>query len=128
MSTVKHSPTAGLSNWTRIPDGTKVRHRSEPYEGVIDGLTEFVSGPHRNPDGRTQYRVNVGAGARMLVSQDNLNILLDRDQLVMLRREKETYRRAVTERLRAAFAEDRFIPADAKPPASRGGSTPPSLE
>jgi hypothetical protein len=97
--------------WVRIPDGTKVRHRRDAYEGYIDGLTELVVGSDRNPDGKTQYRVNVGSGARQLVSENDLSILLDHNNLVMMGKEKEPYRRSVTTHLRASFEEDRFIPA-----------------
>jgi len=97
------------SSWVRIPNGTKVRHRHEAYDGVIDGLTEIVEGSQRNPDGKTQYRVNIGPGSRQLVSEDNLSILLDSENLVIIGREKEPYRRSVTTHLRAAFTEDRFI-------------------
>ena len=107
---------AGPSHWVRIPDGTKVRHRSEAYEGVIDGLTEIVSGSDRNPDGKTQYRVNVGDSTRLLVSEDHLNILLDNKNLVLLARESELYRRNITDRLRAVFAEDRFVMIGSKEP------------
>jgi hypothetical protein len=96
------------------PDGTKVRHRSEAYEGVIDGLTEIVSGSERNPDGKTQYRVNVGDSTRLLVSEHHLNILLDNKNLVLVGRESELYRQSVTNRLRAAFPEDRFVTAAGK--------------
>ena len=54
MSTNKPTTPPHPTHWVRIPDGTKVRHRSEAYEGVIDGLTEIISGSERNPDGRTQ--------------------------------------------------------------------------
>jgi hypothetical protein len=118
MSITKHGQTAIVSRWIRIPDGTRVRHRSEAYDGVIDGLTEIVSGSERNPDGKTQYRVNVGDSTRLLASEDHLNILLDSNSLVLLGREKEMYRRCITERLRSAFAEDRFIPVGGKGPAS----------
>lgn len=97
------------STWVRIPNGTKVRHRHDAYEGTIDGLTELVEGPGRNPDGKTQYRVKVGAGARQLVSEEHLNILLDQNDLVMIAKEKEEYRRFMTKRLRAAFENDRFV-------------------
>ena len=97
------------SPWVRIPDGTKVRHRHDAYEGYIDGLTEIVEGPGRNPDGKTQYRVNVGAGFRQLVPEEHLNILLGHDGLVMIGKEKEAYRRSMTQRLRASFEDDRFI-------------------
>jgi hypothetical protein len=47
--------------WTQIPNGTKVRLADGGMKGVIDGLTELVMGALRNPDGRSQYRVNVAA-------------------------------------------------------------------
>jgi hypothetical protein len=103
-----HRPLAA-STWVRIPNGTKVRHRRDAYEGFIDGLTEIVEGPERNPDGKTQYRVNVGGGVRQLVSEENLNILLDDNDLVMIGKEKEPYRRLMTTHLRASFESDRFI-------------------
>jgi hypothetical protein len=52
--------------WMKIPNGTKVRLTVGGMNGVIDGVTELVVGPGRNPDGRTQYRVNVGDPLRML--------------------------------------------------------------
>lgn len=118
MSTAKTNRPTPVERWVRIPNGTKVRHRSEAYEGVIDGLTEIVSGSERNPDGKTQYRVNVGDSTRLLVSEDHLNILLDNNNLVLLAREPELYRRSVTDRLRAVFSEDRFVIAANKVPAS----------
>ena len=118
MSTAKTNQQTSVERWVRIPDGTKVRHRSEAYEGVIDGLTEIVSGPARNPDGKTQYRVNVGDSTRLLVSEDHLNILLDNKHLVMLAREPELYRRSVTDRLRTVFSEDRFVAIGNKVAAS----------
>lgn len=99
------------SDWVRIPDGTRVKHRREGQEGVIDGLTELVTGLQRNPDGRTQYRINIGGSTRLLLVQDDLNILLDHENLVMIGREKEPYRRYVTGTLRSAFADERFIKA-----------------
>ncbi len=109
MNAIKNDRHTSVSHWVRIPDGTRVRHRSESYEGVIDGLTELVSGSERNPDGRTQYRVNVGDNTRLLVSEDHLNIVLDKMDLVLLGRESELYRKSVTDRLRAVFPEDRFV-------------------
>lgn len=118
MSNATPYQAAAKSSWVRIPDGTRVKHRHEGHEGVIDGLTEIVTGPHRNPDGRTQYRVNIGDPTRQLVTEDDLCILLDHDDLVIMGRQKEPYRRCVTESLRSVFAEDRFIkylkPFDAK--------------
>ena len=118
MSSTKTNQQPSVERWVRIPDGTKVRHRSEAYDGVIDGLTEIVSGSERNPDGKTQYRVNVGDSTRLLVSEDHLNILLDNKNLVLLARESELYRRSVTDRLRAVFSEDRFVTAADKVSAS----------
>ncbi|MGE0642626.1 MAG: hypothetical protein AB7P24_03050 [Nitrospira sp.] len=109
MTTDKSNRSSSIDQWVRIPNGTKVRHRTEAYDGIIDGLTEIVSGTDRNPDGKTQYRVNVGDSTRLLVSEDQLNILLDNKNLVVVSRESELYRRSVTNRLRAVFSEDRFV-------------------
>ncbi len=106
---MKQNPSTSESRWIRIPDGTRVRHRSEAFEGVVDGLTEIVSNSERNPDGKTQYRVKVGDSTRLLVSENHLNILLDNDNLILVGRESELYRRSVTDRLRSVFAEDRFV-------------------
>jgi len=111
-----------MNQWVRIPDGTRVRHRSEAYEGVIDGLTVIVSGAGRNPDGKTQYRVKVDGSTRMLVSEEHLNILLDKEKLVLMGRESELYRRWTTDLLRSVFAEDRFVercPADQTSPRKK---------
>lgn len=94
--------------WLPIPNGTRVKLRTETLEGVIDGLTELVTGPDRNPDGRTQYRINVGVPTRHLVAEDNLTILLGGDDLVVMLRQNEPYRRCVTEQLRDKFSADRF--------------------
>jgi len=120
MSTDKSNQPTSIDQWVRIPNGTKVRHRTEAYEGIIDGLTEIVSGADRNPDGKTQYRVNVGDSTRLLVSEDHLNILLDDKNLVFVGRESELYRRSVTNRLRAVFPEDRFVTTATKRRASSG--------
>ena len=109
MTTTMTSPSPSGNQWVRIPDGTKVRHRTEAYEGVIDGLTEIVSGTDRNPDQRTQYRVKLADSTRMLVSEDHLNILLDNDHLVIVSRESDLYRQNVTDRMRRVFGEDRFV-------------------
>jgi hypothetical protein len=85
-------------------------------------LTEIVSGSDRNPDGKTQYRVKVGDGTRLLVSENHLNILLDNKQMVLLARESELFRRSVTDRLRAVFPEDRFVTAAGKVPTARDKS------
>jgi hypothetical protein len=100
-------PQAGKT-WTRIPNGTKVRLSEGGQNGVIDGLTEFVVGTGRNPDGRTQYRVNVGDAARLLIAQDGLLILTDADGVVLMLKENIDYRRIVTEQLRGALPVDRF--------------------
>ena len=109
MDTGKQSQPHTMPSWIRIPDGTMVRHRHEAYEGFIDGLTEIAAGPNRNPDGKTQYRINIGGSTRQLVTEENLCILLDSENLVIMARQKEPYRRSVTTHLRDKFAEDRFI-------------------
>ncbi|MEC4889416.1 MAG: hypothetical protein RI101_05090 [Nitrospira sp.] len=109
MTTVSPHPARTEKPWVRIPDGTMVRHRQEGHDGIIDGLTEFVSGPERNPDGKTQYRLNVGSPTRQLVTEHDLSILLDKENLIIMARQKEPYRRSVTAHLRSAFADDRFV-------------------
>ena len=109
MPTAMSTVSLPQNQWVRIPDGTKVRHRTEGYDGVIDGLTMIVSGSGRNPDGKTQYRVKVDDSTRKLVSEDLLNILLDADRLIVVGRQSELYRRQTTNRLRSVFAEDRFV-------------------
>ncbi|MBI3357529.1 MAG: hypothetical protein HY038_12320 [Nitrospirae bacterium] len=109
MNTGKQSQPHTASSWVRIPDGTMVRHRQEAYEGFIDGLTEIAAGPNRNPDGKTQYRINIGGSTRQLVTEENLCILLDSEELVIMSRQKEPYRRSVTTQLRGKFSDDRFI-------------------
>ncbi|WP_455379119.1 hypothetical protein [Petrachloros mirabilis] len=99
------------STWVRIPNGTKVRFREGGQEGVIDGLTELVIGPARNPDGKTQYRVNVGDQDRMLVTEETLLLLTDEEGVVLMLKENSDYRRLVTDRLRAALPADCFVPA-----------------
>ena len=88
MNTPKrmNPPTRPL--WIRIPDGSMVRHRREGHGGYIDGLTELVLGPARNPDGKTQYGMNVGASTRELVVEDDLCIVIDAENLVMMRTRK----------------------------------------
>lgn len=96
-------------DWVRIPDGTMVRHRSEGHEGYIDGLTELVNGPHRNPDGRTQYRVKVGNADRKLAIEEDLLIITDATGLVVMFKQKTEYRCFVSEHLHGVFAAARFV-------------------
>jgi hypothetical protein len=105
------SGNSAARTWKRIPDGIRVRLRENAEEGVIDGLTELVVGSARNPDGRTQYRINFGHTERMLVGEDALAIVIDEQGLVLMRKEKVDYRRLVTEQLRKAFSDDRFVPS-----------------
>lgn len=101
---------AASLSWVKIPNGTKVRNRSAGTDGIVEGLTEIVTGRGRNPDGRTQYRINVaGAPAMQLAAEDDLFFLTDREGLVIMPRQHKAYRRHVTERLRASFAADRFV-------------------
>lgn len=103
------TPIKEVKTWMRIPDGTKVRLCEGGQEGVIDGLTELVVGSGRNPDGRTQYRLNVGDHARMLVAQEALFLLTDADGIVLMHKQNIEYRRIVTEQLRAVLSADRFV-------------------
>ncbi len=112
MSDGKTGRPAATSPWIRLPNGTKVRHRTEGTDGVVDGLTEIVVGPGRNPDGRTQYRIDVaGATAMQLAAEDELLLLTDKDGLVLILKQQEGYRRRITERLQATFTADRFVVA-----------------
>ena len=95
--------------WTRFPNGTKVRLLEGGQEGSIDGMTELVVGPGRNPDGRTQYRLNVGDQNRILAGQGDLAVLTDNDGLVLIAKQSIEYRRLVTAQLRAELASDRFV-------------------
>lgn len=95
-------------DWVRIPDKTKVQYRLEDHRGAVDGLTEMVTGVKRNPDGRTQYRIDVGQPQRLLAAEEDLVILLDDEGLIMMEKENAVYRQGITERLRGAFQEDRF--------------------
>lgn len=87
---------------------TKVRLIQGGQEGLIDGLTELVVGNGRNPDGRTQYRINVGAGDRVLMPQESLLVLTDAEGVVLMVKENIDYCRVVTEWLHAELPTDRF--------------------
>jgi len=110
MSESRRAANTLETKWVRIPDGTRVRLRENGEEGVIDGLTELVAGPGRNPDGRTQYRVNLGDQARTLVIEDDLLVLIDEEGMVLMAKQKTEFRRFVTARLRGVLAADRFVP------------------
>ena len=84
MSQIEAGNQRAAKTWRRIPDGIRVRLRENTQEGMIDGLTELVVGPARNPDGRTQYRVNFGQSERMLVAEDALVIVIDEEGLVLM--------------------------------------------
>ena len=104
-------PISANKPWTRFPNGTKVRLLEGGQEGFIDGMTELVVGPGRNPDGRTQYRLNVGDPSRLLAGQGDLAVLTDNDGLVLIAKQTIEYRRLVTDQLRAELASDRFVPS-----------------
>lgn len=104
-----HDGVAPGNSRLRIPNGTKVRHRLEGYEGTIDGLTAMVvKGAKLNPDRTTQYRVDVGTPRRNLAAEEDLLILLDPEGLVMMEKGQVEYRRHYTEHLRGVFTDDRF--------------------
>lgn len=106
---LNRTDTTTQKSWVRIPNGTMVRHRDGGPQGYIDGLTELGIGPGRNPDGRTQYRINTGDGERLLAIDEDLLILTDQDGLVLMLREKVPYRSYISTQLRAAFAAERFV-------------------
>jgi hypothetical protein len=111
MTEAQRASSAVQPRWIRIPDGTRVRLRENGQEGIVDGLTELVTGPGRNPDGRTQYRINLGDQARTLVIEDDLLVLIDTDGVVLMAKQKPEFRRFVTARLRGVLAADRFVPS-----------------
>ncbi|MCC2642455.1 MAG: hypothetical protein K0S45_2868 [Nitrospira sp.] len=111
VSDQKQDAPRTASQWLRIPDGTMVQHRLDGQKGHIDGLTEIVIGPTRNPDGRTQYRINVGKGDRVLIAEEDLLILTDAEGLVRMAKEKGEYRSLVSRQLRGVFEENRFVKA-----------------
>jgi len=83
MTNPKAEGLLTVKKWVRIPDGTKVRLREDGREGIIDGLTELVVSPSRNPDSRTQYRINVGNPDRTLAIEDDLLVLTDENGVVL---------------------------------------------
>jgi hypothetical protein len=97
--------------WVRIPNGTKVRIGAGGRDGTIDGLTELVTGSRRNPDGRTQYRINVGEPERTLAVEDDLVILTDSEGLVLIAKQALEYRSHVSRQLHAVLGDDRFVKA-----------------
>ena len=68
----------------------------------------MVVGPGRNPDTRTQYRINVGDPNRTPAIEDDLVVLTDEDGAVLEVKQKGKYRRMVTQELQAVLAADRF--------------------
>lgn len=109
MANLKTERSQTVKRWVRIPDGTKVRFREDGREGIVDGLTELVVGPRRNPDSQTQYRINVGDPDRTLAIEDDLLVLTDADGVVLIVKQKGEYRRVVTQQLQAVFTADRFV-------------------
>lgn len=74
-------------------------------------MREALTGPRRKPDGRTQYRMNVGTPERKLAVEEDTLILIASDGLVMIGREKIEFRRLMTEQLRGDFSDNRFTKA-----------------
>jgi len=111
---VTNPETEGLhtvKRWVRIPDGTTVRFREDGREGIIDGLTNLDVGPGRNPDSRTQDRINVGALDRTLAIADDLLVMTDADGVALMVKQKGEYRRVATQQLQAVCAADCFVKA-----------------
>ena len=91
--------------------GTRVKFRRDGREGIIDGLTELVVGPGRNPDCRTQYRVNIGDPDRTLAIEDDLLVLADEDGVVLMVKQKGEYRLVVPPTTAGSLWRDRFVKA-----------------
>jgi hypothetical protein len=53
--------------------------------------------------------MNIGAPDRQLVTEGDLSILIDDEDLVIMLRQKAPYRRAVTQSLHSVLAPDRFV-------------------
>ena len=88
MPNLKAEALQPVNRWVRILDGTKVRFRGDGREGIIDGLTELVDGPGRNPDSRTYHHINVGDPDRTQASEDDLLVLTDENGVVLTVRQK----------------------------------------
>lgn len=70
-----------MTSWKRFPDGTRVRHLRDHYEGWIDGLTR-LKGSETNPDGETQYRIRIRTQSkRNLSSHDKLEDCKDTERI-----------------------------------------------
>jgi|CXWL01.1.fsa_nt_gi hypothetical protein len=70
-----------MTGWKPFPDGTRVRHRCDHYEGWIDGLTR-LNGSETNPDGKTQYRIRIQTQReRNLSSHDKLEDCKDTERI-----------------------------------------------
>lgn len=110
MDVERSGPQASERTWLRLPNGTKVRHREEGYEGIIDGVTEIVDkGAILNPDHKSQYRVHVGEPQRKLAGEDELLIMSDREGLMMIGKQPAGYRKQVTEWFRSRYSEEKFV-------------------
>ena len=109
MKPVKPVQPRTATAWVRIPDGTKVKHRHEGHGEFNDALTKIVGRAYRNAEGKTQYRMNIGAPDRQRVTEGDLSILIDDEDLVIMLRQKAPYRRAVTQSLHSVLAPDRFV-------------------
>jgi hypothetical protein len=96
-------------SWRRIPDGVRVRHQTNGDEGMIDGITQIVEGPRRNPDRLTQYRIDVGGSTRKLAAEEELLIVVDDGGLVVMLKQPAEYRQFVTAQLRMTWKDDRFV-------------------
>lgn len=72
-----------MKSWKPLPEGTRVKHRIEGYEGWIDyPLTECHDGKKVNPDGKTLYRIRVHAQkGRKLAAQHELDDCKDTERL-----------------------------------------------
>ena len=71
-----------MTGWKPFPDGTRVRHLCDHYEGWIDETTECLEGSQTNPDGKTQYRIRIQTQSkRNLSSHDKLEDCKDTERI-----------------------------------------------
>jgi hypothetical protein len=69
-------------NWKPFPEGTRVKHRDEGYEGWVDGLTEIRKGGKVNPDEKSKYRIRLhGRDKRALAAEQEIEHCKDLESI-----------------------------------------------
>jgi len=96
-----------IMEWKPFPEGTRVKHRDEGYQGWVDGLTQVHEGGKVNPDGKSKYRIRVhGHEKRRLAAEleiadckDIESIFRSTEDLLQKRIEKQGKEKPEKERL-----------------------------